>query len=71
MSEPVSSEGAGHGTDRRGLTTGIAFVVIGLAFLLDELGVFELRLASVLPLLLIASGVWVLFGRTMSGGRRR
>lgn len=54
-------------TQRRGMFAGAVFVVIGVGFLLDELGAIELRLTYLLPLLLIAAGAWIIFG----GGRAR
>lgn len=58
-------------TDRRGVISGLVFVVIGVGFLLDELDVVELRLAYLLPLLLILTGVWILFGGVRRKGRAR
>ncbi|MCC5953124.1 MAG: hypothetical protein JJU45_13615 [Acidimicrobiia bacterium] len=57
--------------DRRGVVAGLVFVVIGAGFLLDELDVVELRPAYLLPLLLIAAGVWIVVGSARSGGRRQ
>ena len=57
-------------TDRNGVFAGLVFVVIGAVFLLDELGVVELRLAYLLPLLLIGAGAWILFGGARSESRR-
>lgn len=71
MSEPCIPDGRGRAVDRRGLTAGVVFVVIGVVFLLDEIDVFELRLTYVLPLLVIASGLWILFGRGARRARRR
>lgn len=57
-------------TDRRGVVAGVLFIAIGVGFLLDELAVVELRLAYLLPLLLIAAGVWILVSaRRGSRGR--
>lgn len=53
--------------DRRGGIAGIMFIAIGVAFLLDELQVLELRTAYVLPLAVIFVGVWIMF----AGARRR
>lgn len=63
MSEPSTPPRLDRSIDRRGLVAGIVFVLLGVAFLLDELDVLEMRLAYVLPLLLIAVGGWILFGR--------
>lgn len=46
--------------DRRGLVAGIVFVVIGVAFLLQELDVLQLRLTYVAPVAVIGAGVWIL-----------
>lgn len=58
-------------TDRRGVIAGLVFVAIGVGFLLDELDVVELRLAYMLPVLLIGVGVWMLLGGTRRGRRDR
>ncbi|TVR22849.1 MAG: hypothetical protein EA389_13080 [Ilumatobacter sp.] len=58
-------------TNSRGVFAAVVFIMIGVGFLLDELGVIELRLAYVLPLLLIFAGVWILFGTARRGGRDR
>lgn len=58
-------------TDSRGVFAGLVFVVIGVGFLLDELDVVELRLAYVLPLLLVFAGMWILVGSARRGGRGR
>lgn len=60
-----------RGIDRRGVVNGAAFVVIGLAFLADELGALELHLGYALPLLVIAAGLWILFGRGRKDPGRR
>jgi hypothetical protein len=71
MSGQRGTEETGRDADGRGLTAGIVFIVVGVGFLLDELGVLEVRVAYVLPLLLIATGVWILFGRTVRKERGR
>ncbi len=48
--------------DRVGVAFGIAFVVLGVLFLLDRLEAIELDASVVLPILLIALGVGVLLG---------
>lgn len=58
-------------TNRRGALTGLVFVVIGVAFLLHEAGVLELRPRYLLPLLVILVGVWVLVGAGRSGAEER
>jgi hypothetical protein len=70
MSTQGTTPSAERRVDRRGLIAGLVFVVLGVAFLLDELDVLEMRLAYVLPVLLIAAGVWILLGRTSNGGGR-
>lgn len=58
-------------TDRRGVIAGLVFIVVGAAFLLDELEVVELRLAYLFPLALIVAGAWILLsGTRRSGGGR-
>lgn len=49
-------------TNRASLVAGIFFLVAGTMFLLERLGLFELRLRVLAPLLLIAVGVAVLIG---------
>lgn len=59
---------ADGGWDRSALGFGIFFVVAGVVFLLDRLDVWNLQVAYLLPLLLIAAGIAVLFGgRTGEG----
>lgn len=48
--------------DRTGLAFGIAFVVMGVLFLLDGLDVLSLELSYVLPIFLIALGLGVVLG---------
>ena len=52
----------GESTNRASLVAGVFFIVAGAMFLLDRLGVFELRLRVLAPALLIAIGVAVLLG---------
>ena len=56
----------GESTNRAALVFGIFFIAAGAMFLLDRLGVFELRLRLLAPVLLIVLGVAVLLG-----GRQR
>jgi hypothetical protein len=44
------------------LAFGVAFMVAGVAFLLDRLDVWELKAGYVLPVFLIALGVGLLVG---------
>ncbi len=48
--------------DRVGLAFGVAFVVVGVLFLLDRLEVIALRGSVVLPIFLIALGIGILLG---------
>ncbi len=54
---------------RSALVFGVFFVVAGVAFLLDRLGVWDLRARYLLPVLLIVLGVAVLIGGRSGGGR--
>jgi hypothetical protein len=56
----VSERGDDHGFDTGALGFGIFFIVAGVVFLLDRLGVLELRAAVLWPLLLIALGLALL-----------
>jgi putative Mn2+ efflux pump MntP len=49
-------------TNRAALVSGIVFIVIGVAFLLERLEVWDFEFRYVAPLLLIALGVAVLLG---------
>ena len=52
------------------LVAGIAFIVIGIVFLLDAIDVWDIRPALLWPGLLIALGVVVAFsGRTLGDHR--
>jgi len=53
--------------DRVALAFGVAFIVAGVAFLLDRLDVWELRVGYVLPVFLIALGVGILLGGRPKG----
>lgn len=57
--------------DRRGAIAGILFVAIGVAFLLDELEVLRLRIAYLLPLVVILVGIWIIFAGTRRTGADR
>lgn len=48
--------------DPAGISAGVLFVIVGVVFLLEELDVWEVRAATILPLLLIALGLSVLVG---------
>ncbi len=50
--------------NRGSVVAGVFFILVGAAFLLQELDVWELNAVYVLPLLLIALGVAVLLGGT-------
>lgn len=54
MGEPAPS--------RSGVVMGVFFLVAGVAFLLDRLDVWNLRVRYLLPVLLIALGIGVLIG---------
>ena len=53
--------------NRGSVVAGVVFILLGTAFLLQELDVWDLKAVYVLPVLLIALGVAVLLGGT---GRR-
>ena len=57
---------AEQGSNRAALVLGVFFIVAGVAFLLEWLDVWELKLRHLVPALLIALGVAVLLG----GSRR-
>lgn len=46
-----------NGLNRSSLVWGAVFCVIGLAFLLEEVGVWQVRLSVLLPTLLVAGGL--------------
>ena len=48
--------------NRAALLFGILFIVAGVAFLLERLGIWDFRLKYLAPALLIALGVVVLLG---------
>ena len=50
--------------NRGSVIAGVFFILVGAAFLLQELDVWDLRAAYVFPVLLIAFGVAVLLGGT-------
>lgn len=56
--------------NRTALVSGVFFVVVGVAFLLDRLGVWRVRGVYVWPLLLIVLGVAVLAGARRSQTER-
>ncbi len=43
--------------NRSALTFGGAFLLLGVAYLLDDLGVWDVRLAVVLPVVVIVAGL--------------
>ncbi|MGA9596496.1 MAG: DUF5668 domain-containing protein [Acidimicrobiia bacterium] len=53
-------------SQRRTLVSGIVFLALGVMFLLEALGLYELSPTTLWPLLLIALGIGVLSG---VGGR--
>ena len=53
--------------NRGSIVAGVFFVLVGVAFLLQELGLWDLKAVYVFPVLLIALGVAVILG----GTRRR
>jgi hypothetical protein len=46
--------------DRAALVWGTVFVVLGMAFLLQELGLWQVRAEILMPLLLMLAGVLVI-----------
>lgn len=50
--------------NRGSVIAGVFFILVGAAFLLQELDVWDLRAVYVFPVLLIALGVAVLLGGT-------
>jgi cell wall-active antibiotic response 4TMS protein YvqF len=48
---------------------GLIFIVLGVLFLLEQLDVFDLRAAYILPVVLIVIGVTVLVGGTLTRPR--
>jgi Domain of unknown function (DUF5668) len=52
--------------DRAAIVFGVFFVLVGVAFLLDRLGVWTVRARYLPPILLIAFGVAVLLGARRS-----
>ncbi len=55
-------------TNRAAIVWGVFFVLAGVAFLLDHLGVWNLRGRYLVPLLLIALGVAILVGGRRPSG---
>lgn len=47
---------------RRGIVSGLLFVILGVIFLLEALDVFEVAPATLWPVLIVALGVGVLAG---------
>jgi hypothetical protein len=54
------NQGRVRGVDRLSLVAGVLFVLAGVLFLLDALGVWELRIDYLVPLGLIVVGLGVL-----------
>ena len=52
----------GREVNRRALLSGLAFVVLGVLFLLEDLEVLDIRAAFVIPIVLIVLGVGLLAG---------
>ncbi len=50
--------------NRGSVVAGVFFILVGTAFLLEELDVWNLRAVYILPVLLIAIGVAVILGGT-------
>ncbi len=59
------------GPSRSGVVMGVFFLVAGVAFLLDRLDVWNLRVRYLLPVLLIALGIAVLIGGRPSRTKER
>lgn len=58
-------------SNRSALLFGLALIVVGLLFLLNNLGAFPPEVARLWPVLVIAAGVWLLgsaLGRRQGGG---
>lgn len=53
--------------NRGSIIAGVFFILIGAAFLLQELDLWDLKAVYVFPVLLIALGVAVLLGGTRRG----
>ncbi len=50
--------------NRGSVVAGVVFILIGTAFLLQELDLWQLRAVYVFPVLLIAMGIAVILGGT-------
>jgi hypothetical protein len=59
---------ADGGMNRSALALGVFFLLAGVAFLLDQLDLWDLRARYLLPSILIALGVAILIGGR-TGGR--
>jgi hypothetical protein len=64
------NQGRLGGADRLSLVAGVLFVLAGVLFLLDALGVWELRIDYLVPLGLILLGLGVLASALPMRGRR-
>lgn len=61
---------SGRRVDGTALTAGIVFIVLGLAFLAERLGIVDVSARFVVPVLLVALGAAMLFGRSDAGPDR-
>ena len=52
--------------NRTALIAGFCFLLLGIVFLLDEMGVIALEPAYILPLILIVLGVAVVLGAVLT-----
>jgi hypothetical protein len=59
-----------RGADRLSLVAGVVFMLVGVLFLLDALGVWKLRIDYLVPLGLIVLGLGVLASAWPLRGRR-
>lgn len=57
--------------DRAALSWGAVFCVLGVAFLLEELGVWRVHIGVLLPLLLIVAGIALAVSAAFPGSRGR
>ncbi|HEX7463752.1 MAG TPA: hypothetical protein VF382_02505 [Actinomycetota bacterium] len=62
---------ADGGVNRSALALGVFFLLAGMAFLFDQLGVWDLRARYLLPSILIALGVAILVGGRTGGSESR
>lgn len=57
--------------DRAAVAWGAVFLTVGLAFLLDELGVWRVQLGILVPLLLIVAGLALAVSAAVPDGENR